>query len=151
MTDGLAALMVAGIALVTPPAWLSLRLVRLPVRDPARVVAELRLVQASALVLVFLAGVSGGIAVASLQAPGAGLEIAIAMGFLAVAAVAAWREPPDALMWLSAAFLAHALLDVLHRPGLLEATAAGTFSRDCAIVNLMLAAVCYLPLVRRRE
>lgn len=151
MSDGSIALALAAIALLLPPAWMALRLTSLPADSAERVVGELRLAQMAALVLVFVAGGHAGLAVAQLHVPGAGLEIALATGWLAVASSTMFREPPDALVWLAGAFLAHAVLDLIHQPGLLSADVLpGWYVPWCAAANTVLAALCYLPKRKRR-
>ena len=151
MSDGAIALGLAAVALVVPlAAWLW-KLHREPPDSPQRLVGELRMGHLAALVLVFVAATHAGLAVARLEVPGAGLEIALAVGFLVFASTAVLREPPDALTWLALAFLGHAVLDVLHRPGLLpEAIVPRWFARDCATLSSVVAAMCYLAVRRRR-
>lgn len=152
VSDGSIALALTAVALVLPLAWMATRLLGQSPDCAQRIVGELRLAQSAALVLGFVAGGHAGLAIAQLHVPGAGLEIALAAGFLAVASSAMFREPPEALTWLAVAFLAHAVFDVLHRPGLpLDALLPGWFARDCASVNVVLAALCYLPRRKRRH
>lgn len=151
MSDGAIALALSAVALVAPLAWRLAGLLREPWDSPQRVVGELRLAQMAAMVLVFVAGAHAGLAVARLDLPGAGLEIALAVGFLVLASTAVLRDPPEALAWLALAFLGHAVLDVLHRPGLLpEQLVPGWFARDCATLSAVVAALCYLAVRRRR-
>lgn len=151
MSDGSIALALTAVALVLPLAWRLWLLAREPHDSPQRLVGELRLAQMAAMVLVFVTAGHAGLAVARLEVPGAGLEIALAVGFFVFASTAMLREPPEALSWLSLAFLGHAVLDVLHRPGLLpEAIVPGWFARDCATLCAGVAALCYLAVRRRR-
>jgi hypothetical protein len=149
--DGVIGLALSAIALLVPVAWTAWRVAREPADSPARLVGQLRLAQQAALVLVFLAAVHAGMAILQLDTLGAGLELALAVGFLVLASTTMLREPPEALTWLALALLAHAALDVLHRPGLLPpALVPGWYARDCATFSVLLAALCYLPLRRRR-
>jgi len=151
MSDGGIALALTAVALVAPLAWRVARLLREPWDSPQRVVGELRLAQMAGMVLVFVAAAHAGLAIARLDVPGAGLEIALAVGFLVLASTAILRDPPEALVWLALAFLGHAVIDVLHRPGLLpEELVPGWFARDCAMVNVMVSALCYLTVRRHR-
>lgn len=151
MSDGVIALALTAVALLLPLAWSAWRLIREPLDSPARIVGELRLAQLSALVVVFLAAAHAGLAAARVEIPGAGLEIALAVGFLAFASTATFREPPEALTWIGVAFLVHAVLDTLHRPGLLpDAIVPGWYARDCATLSVLLAAACYFPVRKRR-
>lgn len=151
MSDGGIALALAAIALVVPLAWQLARLAHEAADSPQRIVGELRLAQMAAMVLVFVAAAHAGLAAARLEVPGAGLEIAFAVGFLAVASTAALRDPPEALGWLTLAFLGHAVLDALHRPGLLPVELVpGWYALGCATLSVLVAVVCYLAVRRRR-
>lgn len=151
MSDGSIAVALTALALVVPPAWMAARLVGMPSDTAERLVGELRLAQTGALFLVFVAGAHAGLAIARIDGAGAGLEIALATGLLAIASSTMVREPPDALVWLAVGFLAHAVLDLLHRPGLLpDSIVPGWFVRDCAAVSAVLAGLCYLPRRKRR-
>ena len=97
-----------------------LRALRLAaVASPDRLVAELRLAQVAALVLALIAGVSIGLIVNQGERPGLTLELALGLAFFIAASVAPFRDPREALTILALAFAAHAIADVLHRPGLL--------------------------------
>jgi hypothetical protein len=151
VTDGTIALTLTALALATMVGWMSARVARLPAGSPERLVGELRLAQQAALVLCLVAGAGGGLAIAQLSVPGAGITLALAAGFLLVAANAILREPHEALTMLAGAFLAHAIVDILHRPGWLpELIVPGWYARDCATLNVVLAAACYFPVFRRR-
>ena len=114
MTEALGALSVAAVTLGLAVAWLAWTAIRLDTASPDRLVAELRLSQVSALVLVLVAGVYVGAAVANETIPGVGLDIALATGFFVIAALATTSEPSRALMVLAAAWGAHALVDLGH-------------------------------------
>ena len=78
------------------------------------------------------------------------LEVALAMGFFTAAAVAPFRDPREALTILAVGFGAHAVADVMHRPGLLaDGVAPQWYIVGCAVVDLVLGALCYLPVLRR--
>ena len=82
--------------------------------------------------------------------PGAGLDIALALGFGIVAAMTLVRDPRQALTLLALAFAAHAVLDVAHRPGgLPEAIAPRWYALGCALFNVYIGAVTYWPILRR--
>jgi hypothetical protein len=60
------------------------------------------------------------------------------------------RDPRQALTILSLGFAAHAVLDVAHRPGLLpEGIAPTWYSIGCAVFDVYVGALCYLPVLRR--
>ena len=100
MTEALGALSVAAVTLGLAVAWLAWTAICLDTASPDRLVAELRLSQVSALVLVLVAGVYVGAAVANETVPGVGLDIALATGFFVIAALATTSEPSSALMVL---------------------------------------------------
>jgi hypothetical protein len=147
MTDGLAINVVASIALLAVQATLTLRTLRLPPQAPNRLVAELRLAQLSALVLAMTSGMFVGLAAVS---PDGLLDVLLALAFFTVAAVAQLRDPREGLTMLALAFAAHAVVDVLHRPGLLsEHLAPSEVLFVSAVHHALAGALCYLPLLRR--
>jgi hypothetical protein len=118
--------------------------------SPDRLVAELRLAQIAALVLVATASAYLGFASTHEAVPGVGLDIALALGFGIVAAMTLVRDPRQALTLLALAFAAHAVLDVAHRPGVLpEAVAPRWYALGCAMFNVYVGAVTYWPILRR--
>jgi hypothetical protein len=130
--------------------WQSIRTAAIPTASPQRLIDELRLAQMAALLLTLTAGAYIGFAVQREYEPGVGLDIALAVGFLLVAALTMARDPRQALTIVALAFMAHAVLDVAHRPGLLpEALAPRWYSIGCAVYDVVLGAVCYLPVLRR--
>jgi hypothetical protein len=138
------------VALTVMIAWLSVRALRIAPDAPDRLVAELRLAQVAALVLAFVAAGLVGLTAAQPSAPGSGLDVALALGFLVLAITATLRDPREALTILALAFAAHALVDVLHRPGFLpEGLVPRWYAVGCASVNLIVGALCYLPVPRR--
>ncbi len=147
----------ADLALIVACAVMALALIRLSLAasraDPSapdRLVAELRLAQFAALVLVLTAGVYVGFALAHGTSPGSGIDVALAVGFLVLASVAVTQEPGDALTVLALAFAAHAVVDLLHGAGTLPSDALPAwYSTACAIYDVGVAGVCYLPIVRR--
>jgi hypothetical protein len=150
MTQLSLAFLVTGAALVGGVAALTVRALRLPLSAPDRLVAELRLAQIAALVLALTAGASIGLVVNQADRPGLTLEIALAMGFFVVASIAPFRDPREALTILAVAFAGHAVADVLHRPGFLtDGIAPQWYIVGCALVDVGLGALCYLPVWRR--
>jgi hypothetical protein len=131
-------------------AWMSLRAARVAVVSPERLIAEFRAVRFAALLLVFNAGASVGFAAAHEFVAAAALDVTLAAAFVVVAAVAVTKDPRPALLTLAAAFLAHALLSIAHRPGLLSADVAPRwFFVAAAVYDAVLAALCYLPILKR--
>jgi hypothetical protein len=130
--------------------WLSIRTSGLPSSTPQRLIDELRLAQFAALLLTLTAGAYIGFAVVRDSEPGVGLDIALAIGFLIAAGTSMIREPRQALTIVALAFAAHAVLDVAHRPGLLpDGLAPRWYSIGCAVYDVYIGALCYLPVLRR--
>lgn len=151
MTEGFRTTLVAFAALGIGLTWQTVRTSMVPVNSPDRLVAELRLAQMAALVLVMSAGAYVGLAVAHESQLGVGFDVALAVGFFVVAAVTLVRDPHQALTLLAFAFAAHAVLDVAHRPGwpLPDGMAPRWYSIGSAIFDAYLGALCYVPILKR--
>jgi hypothetical protein len=120
------------------------RLSRIDPSDPVRLIGELRLSHWMSLTLASLGGAWIGLAVARYVELLASLDLTIALAAILTSAWALLRETRSALLILSVAFLAHALVDVAHRPGLLDASLAPRwFTLGCAAFNLYLSALCF--------
>jgi hypothetical protein len=118
--------------------------------SPDRLIGELRLAQLAALLLTLSAGAYIGFAIIHENAPGAGLDIALSVGFFLVAAVTMLRDPRQALTIVALAFAAHAVLDVAHRPGMLpEGLAPRWYAISCAVYDAYIGALCYWPVLKR--
>jgi hypothetical protein len=149
MTEGLRTVAVAFVGLAAGLTWYAYRTATIPTASPDRLVAELRLAQFAALLLSLTAGVYVGFAVTHEATTGVGLDIALAVGFLVVAATTLVRDPRQALTIIALAFAAHAVIDVAHQPGALPQIAPRWYVLGCAIYDLYIGALCYLPLLRR--
>jgi len=151
VTEAAQTILVASALIGTGVTWQAVRSARVPVSSPDRLVAELRLAQLAALLLAFSAAAYIGLAVAHEAQPWVGLDIALAAGFFAVAAATLVRDPRQALTILALAFAAHAILDVAHRPGspLPDGVAPRWYSIWCAVYDVYIGALCYLPMLRR--
>lgn len=149
MSEGLRTLAVAFLGLGAGFTWYAVRSSMVPPSSPDRLVAELRLAQFAALLLALVAGAYVGFAVAHEEQVGVGMDIALAVGFLVVAASTLVRDPRQALTILALAFAAHAVLDVAHRPGGLPGIAPRWYLVGCAIYDVYIGALCYLPILRR--
>lgn len=115
-----------------------------------RLVEEFRLIRFATLVLAATGGASVGLAVVQEHLTGTAFEIMVAAATVALAAIAATRDPRQALTMISVGFVGHALVDIAHRPGLLPpALAPRWYFVACAVFDSFVAAVCYWPALRR--
>jgi hypothetical protein len=150
VSEALRAIGFASLALGVAFGWQAAATARIEPGSPQRLVSEFRLVQFAALLLVLVAGSYIGLAAAHEQHAGTGLDVAFAVGFFVVSATALTRDPREALTILALGFAGHALLDVMHRPGLLP---GGIVPRwyliGCAVYDALIGVLCYLPILRR--
>ena len=150
MTDAERTVAVAFLGLAAGLTWYAVRTAAIPITSPDRLVAELRLSQFAALLLAMIAGAYIGFAVKAEAQPGVGLDVALTVGFLVIAATTLVREPRQALTVLALTFAAHALFDVAHRPGALaDGIAPRWYLISCAVYDVYLGALCYFPILRR--
>ena len=141
---------VAFVALAAGITWQAVRTALIPVSSPERLVSELRLAQIAALLLVLSAGAYIGFSVAHEAEAGVGSDVALAVGFLVIAAWTMVRDPRQALTVLALGFAAHAVVDIAHQPGWLPAGIAPRwYSVGSAVYDVYLGALCYLPMLRR--
>ena len=150
LTEALRTSLIAFLALSAGFTWQSIKTTLIPVSSPERLVAELRLAQIAALLLSLAGGAYIGFAVANEARPGTGVDVVLAVGFFLVAATTLVRDPRQALTILALAFAAHAVVDVAHRPGLLpDGIAPRWYAIGCAVLDVYIGALCYLPILRR--
>jgi len=151
VTEALRTVAVAFLGLAAGFTWYALRTTLIPTSSPDRLVSELRLSQLAALLLAMTAGAYVGLAVAhESNLPGVGFDVALAVGFFVLAATTLVRDPRQALTILALGFAAHALVDVAHRPGwLADGIAPRWYLVSCAVYDLFIGALCYLPILRR--
>jgi hypothetical protein len=150
VTEGLRTIAIAASGLAIGFGWHAIRTASIPPSSPDRLVSELRLGQFAALLLALTAGAYIGFAGAHERQPGVGFDVAFAVGFLVIGASTLVRDPRHALTILALAFAAHAVLDVAHRPGWLpEGIAPRWYLVGCATYDVVIGALCYLPILRR--
>jgi hypothetical protein len=150
LSEAFRTIFVAFFALAAGFTWQAVKTTLIPVSSPERLIAELRLSQIAALLLAMTGAAYIGFAVLHDAQPGVGIDVALAMGFFLVAATTLVRDPRHALTILALGFAAHAVVDVAHRPGWLpEALAPRWYTIGCAVYNMYIGALCYLPILRR--
>lgn len=150
MSEAARALAVAALGAAVVLARLAVQAARTPVSAPQRLVEEFRLIRIASLVLAATAGATIGLAVAHEHASGTALEIVLSALLVALSAYAATREPRQGLGLIALGFVAHALVDIGHRPGLLPANIAPRwYLVACAVYDSLVAALCYWPVIRR--
>ena len=150
MTEAVTSFAVVFLAFGGTVAWLALGARRAEPTSGQRLVAELRLAQFAALLLALAAAVPMGFALVHHDVAGAGHVVAIAAGCFTVAALVTTWEPARALTALSAAWGAHALADLAHAAGLLPPEIVpGWYPAAAATYDVLVAALCYLPVLRR--
>ncbi|HTV00541.1 MAG TPA: hypothetical protein VMF13_08400 [Luteitalea sp.] len=141
------ALVGGALTLLVALAVLTRQTMRIPSQDPDRLVAELRLAQAAAVLLAFSAAFIAGLA-ASSPGPVVALDMAAAVLCCGLALMTLVRDPRAALAWLAGAFVVRALTDVAHLPSWLPTTTAPVVHAGSAAANLVAAALVALPLLR---
>ena len=136
----LTAAALSAIALATF-AW---RVTRVDADDAHRLIGELRLMQWAGVILASVSSIPIGLALGATAAPLAHLDIALAATFVGVTGLVLQCDPREGLLFACAGFLAHALIDIAHRPGWLTPDLAPRwYTIGCAVHNVLLAAVCY--------
>jgi hypothetical protein len=150
MSEAFRTVLIAALAIAAGFTWQGLRTAAIPVSAPERLIAELRLAQIAALLLATTTGAYIGFAVAHEHQPAAGIDVALAIGFFLVAATTLVRDPRQALTILAVAFVAHAIVDIAHRPGVLANDIAPRwYAVGCAVFDVYIGAVAYFPILRR--
>jgi hypothetical protein len=150
MTQTAQTVFVAAVAIAAGLTWQSLRTVAIPVASPDRLVAELRLAQIAALLLALTAGAYIGFAAVHEARAAGALDVVLAVGFFLVAATTLVRDPRSALTILAIAFAVHAVIDAGLRPGgVHDGVAPHWYVIGCAVFNVYIGVVVYLPILRR--
>lgn len=136
----LTAALLSGVA-VSLFAW---RVTRIELDEPERLIGELRLAQWMAVLFAGSSGVPIGLALARPATPFGHLDVALAAAFIAVAGFVIQRDPREGLLVASLGLIAHALVDIAHRPGWLPPDLSPRwFTAGCATFNVYLAAWCF--------
>ena len=141
------ALLAGALTLVAALAVLTVQTVRIPGHAPGRLVAELRLAQAAAVLLAFSAAFLAGLS-ASSSGPVAGLDMAAAVLCCGLSLMTLVRDARAALAWIAAAFLGRAILDLCHVLEWLPVVAPTRVIVGSLLANLGAAALVALPLGR---
>jgi hypothetical protein len=112
--------------------------------QPDRLIAELRLAQASAVLLSAMAAVPIGLTIAAPVVAGGHLDAVAAVAFIVLAGFSLLQGPREALLLLSIGFVLHALVALAHRPGLLPPEVMPRwYAIASASYDLCLAAICF--------
>lgn len=149
-SDASRTLLIGAATLTLALGSLTWQTLRVAPRDPLRLVAELRLAQAAAVLLAFSSALVAGLSAAHESVAGAGLDMALAVVWCGLALMTLVRDASAALGWLAAAFVTRAMLDLAHLPGWLPGPVADAYLSGSAVANGVAALCCALPLVQRR-
>ncbi len=149
MPDFSLAFSISALAFSCGVIWLSSQAANMEPSNPNRLVAELRLAQYAALLIVLTAGVYIGLAMAQEHHPRVELDIAFSTGFILLAAIAITWVPERALTTLAMAWTAHAIIDLGHIAELFSPIRPAWYPTTCAMHNVVIAGFCYLPVWRR--
>ncbi len=145
MTDAARTLLVACALSAAAATMFVARLGGMDPDSPERRVGELRAANAAALVLAATGAATIGFSIVNATAATAALEMALAFLFLGAAGVMFFRDPREALLVAAIALIAHAALDLAHRPGALS---VDLFPRwyliGCAAYDGYISALCFL-------
>lgn len=144
VTDTARVLLTAAILSATALATFAWRVTRIDAEESSRLIGELRLMQWAGVMLAGVSSIPIGLALAASAAPLAHIDIALAATFVGLAGLVLQCDPREGLLFACAGFLAHALIDIAHRPGWLSPDLAPRwYTIGCAVHNVFLAAVCY--------
>jgi len=120
------------------------RVGRLDPTTPQRLIGELRVAQAAAILIAALGAMWTGLAVAASGQPATHIDAALGIGFVMLAVFIFQREPREALLAAAGAFILLALVALAHRPGLLPVDIAPRwFAIGTASYAVVGAALCF--------
>ena len=144
MSDTSRLILIVSILSASATAIFAWRVSRLDPSESERLIGELRLAQWAAILMAASAGVPLGLAIANDAVPFGTIEVTFGVIFTLIAGAILTREPRDGLLLAAAAFIAHALIDIAHRPGVLSPDLVPrTYAIGDAIFDVVIAAVCY--------
>ncbi len=144
MTDAARTLLVACVLSATAGAAFVWRLRQFEPESHDRLIGELRAANAAAILLAATGASTIGFTLANAGADTAALEMALALLFVGGAAALFFRAPREALGLAALAFVAHALVDLAHRPGALSVDVIPRwYLIGCALYDGCLAALCF--------
>ena len=119
---------------------------------PKHLIIGLRLAQYSALLLVLQAGLFLGLVLLNTDTIGTGFDVALTVGFFAVAGITMTLTPRQALTTLACTWFIHSVVTLLRLAPLVAGTTVPDwYPSAAAIYDLVLSGFCYLPVLRRRE
>jgi uncharacterized membrane protein HdeD (DUF308 family) len=144
VTDTARVLLTAGVLSLSAGAVFARHLRHLDADDPTRIIGQLRLAQAAAIVLAALGGARIGLAIAHEDQPLAHLDLFFGVAVTAFGAALLYREPAAALRLAAGGFIVVAMLELAHRPGSPWAAVAPIwFVAGNATYDLCAAAICF--------
>lgn len=144
MTDTARVLMTVAVLAASAAGFYTWKIVQLDPSGPQRLIALLRLAQWSALLLGASGAVSIGLAVAQEAMPSGTIDVTAGVAFVLIGGLVLNREPREALLLAAGGFVAHALVDIAHRPGLLEpGLAPRWYAVGNAVFDLYIASLCH--------
>ncbi len=144
MTDTARLLLSAAVLSASAFGAFAWRVSRADPSQPERLIGELRLAQWAAVLLVLVGAPAIGFAAGRAAVPLGTLDVTIAVLYLLLAGLVLLREPRTGLLIAAVALLAHALVDLAHRPGgLSDELMPRWYLAGCAAWNLTLSAICF--------
>jgi len=144
MTDTARVVLTAAVLAASALIMFAWRLKRIEPGAPERLIGELRLAQWAALLLAATGGASIGLAVGNDAIPLGTLDITLGVAIIVVAGTVLISEPQPALLLVAVGFVAHALIDIAHRPGWLAPELVPRwYIVGCAVWDVYVAAVCF--------
>lgn len=143
MSDPVRVLLLAAVLSGVAVSSLAWSVSRFDPASPERLVGELRLARWAAILLAAVGAISIGLALDDRGFTG-NTDIALAVMFVGTAGLVLQREPREGLFLAALAFIAHALVNLAHRPGWLSSEVVPHwYAVGCAVYDSYLAALCY--------